>query len=85
MTYQVLIRKKAEKELKKFPKKDYLRILIILSELGRNPFLGKKLQGKLKDCYSLRAWPYRIIYQIRKKELLIIVIRIGHRQGVYND
>ncbi|MBU4299512.1 type II toxin-antitoxin system RelE/ParE family toxin [Patescibacteria group bacterium] len=34
-------------------------------------------------AYSYRVWPYRIIYRIYKNLLLIIVIRIGHRQGVY--
>jgi mRNA-degrading endonuclease RelE of RelBE toxin-antitoxin system len=41
------------------------------------------LGGKLKGCYSLRAWPYRIIYQIIKKSLYVAVIRILHRQGAY--
>jgi mRNA interferase RelE/StbE len=56
-----------------------------LEDILQDPFSGKKLEGELKNCYSSRAWPYRIIYEIRKKELVIVVIKIGHRQGVYND
>lgn len=83
MVYEVRIKPSAEKELKKLPKKEYLRILSSLAAISNDPLLGKKLEGEYKSCYSLRIWPYRIIYQIYQKELLIIVIRIGHRQGVY--
>ena len=52
-------------------------------ELAQNPDLGKKLEGELRDFYSLRVWPYRIIYQIIKNELIVFVVQIKHRQGVY--
>ncbi len=83
MVYSVRIKPNAEKELKKLPKKEYLRILSALAAISNAPFLGKKLAGEYERCYSLRVWPYRIIYQIYQKELLVIGIRIGHRQGVY--
>jgi len=54
-----------------------------LIELAKNPYLGKKLEGELRDFYSLRVWPYRIIYQIIKNELIVFVVQIKHRQGVY--
>jgi mRNA interferase RelE/StbE len=28
---------------------------------------------------------YRIVYQIKDKELLVIVVRIGHRREVYRS
>lgn len=84
MAYQLKIRPQAEKDLQKINKQDYYRILSALSVLSNNPFKGKKLKGKYSGYYSYRAWPHRIIYQIFQKELLIFVVRIGHRQGVYN-
>lgn len=83
MKYRVELKPRAEKELNKLPQRDYYRIITALVGLAIDPFVGKKLEGKYKDCYSLRVWPYRIIYQINKKELLVFVIRIGHRQGIY--
>ncbi len=83
MAYEVRIKPSAQKELKKLPKKEYYRILSAIVAISGNPYAGKKLEGEYKSCYSLRVWPYRIIYQIYQKELLIIIIRIGHRQGVY--
>ncbi len=83
MKYRVKLKPRAEKELNKLPQRDYYRIITALVGLAIDPFVGKKLEGKYKDYYSLRVWPYRIIYQINKKELLVFVIQIGHRQGIY--
>ena len=55
----------------------------VLNILSKDPFSGKKLEGELKGKYSIRAWPYRIVYQILKNELIVLVVDIGHRQGVY--
>lgn len=83
MLYQIRLTPKAEKELNKLKVGERAKILKQLVFLTADPFLGKKLKGELKDFYSLKAWPYRIIYQIYKNQLLIIVVGIGHRQGIY--
>jgi mRNA interferase RelE/StbE len=83
MEFQLKIKPSAQKELKRIPRKDYFRILAVFSAIAKNPFIGKKMKGEYRSCYTYRVWPYRIVYQIYKKELLILVIRIGHRQGVY--
>ncbi len=83
MEYKLLITKKAEKNLDKLPENYRLRIRETLRDIVYDPFSGKKLSGKKKGQYSVRVWPYRIIYTIEKRELIIIVIDIDHRQGVY--
>ncbi|MFA6917856.1 MAG: type II toxin-antitoxin system RelE/ParE family toxin [Candidatus Gracilibacteria bacterium] len=83
MRYQTILKPAVEKELKKLDKKNYYRLLATLSNLSNNPFLGKKLRGEFEGYYSFRVWPYRIIYQILKNELIVLVIHIGHRQNVY--
>lgn len=83
MPYQVSIKPNAEKELKKLPKKDYYRILSAFAVLSNNPFIGKKMKGEYDGQYNYRVWPYRIVYEIHKKELVILVITVSHRQGVY--
>ena len=79
MEYQLRIKPSAKKELNKLPQKDYYRALAAFSVIASNPFAGKKLEGKRSGQWSMRIWPYRIIYSIYKKELLVIVIAIGHR------
>lgn len=81
--YQVVLGGKAKRNLKKIDRQDRPRLLAALVGLRKEPYLGKKLSGKYQDGYSLRVWPYRIIYKIYKKQLLVLVINIGHRGGVY--
>ena len=83
MKYKLRIKGSAQKQLNKLPKKYRSRILSGLIELTRDPFIGKKLEGDYQGYFSIRVWPYRIIYHVVKNELLVVVVRIGHRQGVY--
>ena len=83
MAYRVRLKPSAEKAFQKIDKRYRQRILLALVVIGEDPYAGKKLRGERKDEWSYRVWPYHIIYQIYKNELLIIVINIGHRQGVY--
>ena len=83
MVYQVSIKPSAAKELEKLPEKDYYRVLSAFAILSNNPFIGKKMKGEYDGRYSYRVWPYRIVYEIHKKELVVLVITVGHRQGAY--
>ena len=81
--YQIVLSRIAEKDLDKVNKKDKPHIFAALFDLRKDPYLGKKLKGKFRDCYSLRISMYRIIYKIYKTKLNILIIRIGPRQGAY--
>lgn len=83
MVYQIRLKPEVGKKLNKLPKKDQSRIYKAFYSLSRKPQNGKKLSGEYKGFYSYKVWPYRIIYAIIKKELLIIIVKVGHRQGVY--
>ena len=83
MEYQVVIPKKAQKELEKIDNRYRQRILAVLSVLKSNPFVGKKLRGEYGGQYSYEVWPYRIIYEVYEHKRVVLIIRIGHRQGIY--
>jgi len=83
MAYQIQVQKSARKQLDKIPAIYRAKLEKAIDSLAVDPFQGKKLEGELKGQYSIRVWPYRIIYQIYKKELIVSVIEVGHRQGVY--
>lgn len=82
--YRVLLSKTAEKDLNKISEKQKPHIFAAIFDLKKDPYVGKKLKGKFKDCFSLRVGDYRIIYKVYKKELNILIIGIGNRQGIYN-
>ncbi|PIV37523.1 type II toxin-antitoxin system mRNA interferase toxin, RelE/StbE family [Candidatus Roizmanbacteria bacterium CG02_land_8_20_14_3_00_36_15] len=85
MVYKIKLKPKAEKELNKIPLPYYDWIVKRIGSLASNPFIGKKLAGEFKGYYSIRVWPYRIIYVIFKKWLIIYIVSISHRQGVYKN
>ena len=80
--YSLLITKSAAKELEAVPRKDRLRIIEKIQGLAIDPrpFGAEKLTGE--DKYRLRQGDFRILYEIRDRELLVSVIRIGNRRDV---
>ena len=81
--YDVVLSRSAEKDLTKINSKFKPHIFAALFDLRHNPYSGKRLKGKFQNCYSLRVGDYRIIYRVYKKELNVLVIRVGHRQEIY--
>jgi mRNA interferase RelE/StbE len=83
MAYALVLHGNAEKAVRLLRELDRLRIFKALRVLTVDPFIGKKLSGKHAEQYSYRVGSYRIIYEIEKKRLVIIVIDVGQRGGVY--
>ena len=83
MIFTVCYSAKSLNSLKKIPESWQKRIVKAVSGLKENPYEGKKLQGRLGNLYSLRVWPYRIIYIIKKQEIAVLILDIGHRQNIY--
>jgi len=81
--YRISIPKKVEKRIKRFPLEYLERIRTAIASLAYEPYAGKKLEGRYADCYSIRVWPYRIIYMVKDKELIVQVIEVEHRGGAY--
>lgn len=55
--------------------------------LAKNPMALKnnikRLRGEKDDYYRLRVGSYRVIFKKEKDQLIIIVVRIGHRKEIY--
>ena len=75
--------RKAIKELKRIPKKDQRRIFNLVEGLRTDPLKGKILSTDWKGFRRLRVGTYRVIYAFDGIELLISVVRVGHRREVY--
>jgi len=84
-SYRVAIKKSAAKEIERIEKKDRIRIIEKIRSLANDPRqLGsKKLTGQEK--YRVRQGNYRILYQIIDDELIITVVKVGHRRDVYKN
>ena len=84
MVFLLKLHPRAEKQLNKIPSPYKERIIITLSSIATNQWVGKKLKGEYEGSYAVRVWPYRIIYDIYKREFLVTIIKIKHRGNVYN-
>jgi mRNA interferase RelE/StbE len=74
----------ARKQLHSLPRRFLSKIIARITALATDPRPPgvKKLSGKL-DTYRVRQGPYRILYEIRDKELLVIVIAVTDRKDAY--
>ena len=75
--------RRAVKELRALPEESQRRIYETLGTLRDNPLRGSRLSGKWRGLRRLRIGPYRVIYGFDGKELLVSVVRVGHRRDVY--
>lgn len=82
-SYRIVIKKSAAKEIEKIVKKDRIRIIEKIRSLASEPYPhgSKKLSGQEK--YRIRQGNYRILYQVIDHELIINVVKVGHRSDVY--
>ena len=79
----VILSKGAQKQYERLPKVEQIKVRKKFLLLEENPTAGKKLTGELAGIRSLRAWPYRIIYEINGTEKRVEILKIAHRQGAY--
>ena len=84
--YKLELSNQAERVIRRMAEREpalYQRVAGALDDLRRDPHQGKPLKGELRGRYSYRVGSYRIVYLVRQQELLVLVIDIGHRRGIY--
>jgi mRNA interferase RelE/StbE len=84
--HKVEIAHQAAKELERVFRSDrklYQRFLNAFDAIARHPAAGKPLHGQLRGLLSYRLGSYRILYEVRHRQLLIIVVDLGHRREIY--
>ena len=81
-SYRIVIKKSAAKEIEK---KDRIRIVEKILSLVRDPHPAGSKKLSAQDKYRIRQGNYRILYQIRNEELVIHVVKVGHRRDIYKN
>ncbi|CCK80217.1 type II toxin-antitoxin system RelE family toxin [Desulfobacula toluolica] len=84
MTYSIEFRPVVLKNMKKFPKRDLVRIKKKIEALGQN--LPEPNTTKMKgnnSFHKIRSGDYRIIYEIHDDKLVILIVKVGHRKDIY--
>lgn len=83
VTYSIRIKGSAAGELRRVAKPERARIAAAIDRLADNPFLGSALKGDLRGLRRLRVGDHRVLYEIQKDVLVVLVVRIAHRREVY--
>ncbi len=83
--YELQYKRKAIKALAKINEPYYTSIIDAIEELTENPhpYGYKKLTGR--NGYRIRVGNYRIIYDIFDSSLIIEIVNVGSRGGIYED
>lgn len=82
-SFKVSIKRSVAKDLRHIPKKEVARLLKRIESLAMEPRPPgvEKLSGQEK--YRIRQGIYRIIYEIKDEELIVVIVKVGHRGDVY--
>jgi len=75
--------RRALKELQRIDKDAQRRIVAAVEQLLEKPLKGTMLSAQWKGIRRLRVGEFRVIYAFDGAQLLISVIRVGHRREVY--
>lgn len=83
-TYQVLLRRGAEKDLERLDSKIRERVIASILTLRDNPRPPgcRKLSGSDND-WRIRVGDYRVLYEITDQIRIVSVNRIRHRREAY--
>jgi mRNA interferase RelE/StbE len=81
--YKVIFRKSVALDFRRIPNRDLRKILATIKSLSEEPRPSgiEKLSGQEK-C-RVRQGNYRIIYEINDDQIIVIVVKVGHRKDVY--
>ena len=83
LLYEIIFSQKAKKQLFELEKIIQERIIATLERIRIRPEAYiTKLVGD--PGYKIRVGDYRVIMDIDKTKLLILVIKIGHRRNIYD-
>jgi mRNA interferase RelE/StbE len=83
--YKVVTTKSFDNSLTKLPANWRKRIVTKVKEVAADPYAPnnnlKRLQGR--DGYRLRIGDWRVIYELHDDRLVMLVLEVGPRGGVY--
>ena len=75
--------RRAIKEVAALEKGERERVVSAVESLRNHPDKGSIMSAEWKGFRRLRVGPYRIIYAYQGADLMISVVRVGHRREVF--
>lgn len=86
MAYTIEFKPLALRQLQKLPREAQRRLSAKIDSLRDDPFpSGCKKMAGLLDTWRIRVGDYRVVYQMHRGVLLVLVLTVGHRKDVYRQ
>ena len=84
--YTIRFAPTANRNFDRLPVQIRWRVRAAIDRLAVNPRPPgvRKIRGNLGD-YRIRVGQYRVLYDINDAEILVYIVRIGHRREVYRN
>ena len=84
-TFDIIYAKGVKKDLKNISKSDLQRIKKAIEKLRNFPDISnvRHLTAHPLADFKLRVGKYSVLFDVKFSEEIIIVLKIGHRKGVY--
>jgi mRNA interferase RelE/StbE len=84
MAYAVEFSPSAAREFRKLAPEIQRRLSPHIDSLAQKPRRSgaKKLKGR-EDLWRIRVGDYRIVYEVRDRTLVVLVVRVAHRRDDY--
>jgi mRNA interferase RelE/StbE len=81
--YRVIFRKSVALDLRRIPNRDLRKILATIESLSEEPRPSgiERLSGQ--ERYRVRQGNYRVVYEINDDEIIVVIVKVGHRKDVY--
>jgi len=84
-SYRLVIKLSVSKDLRAFPNADVAAILKRIQSLADDPRPPGCEKLSAQERYRVRQGVYRILYEIQDQELVVTVVKVGHRRDVYRN
>ena len=83
--YKVIWKDRASKQLTKIDRVMAKKIKDKVKEYrAQDPInRGEPLFHNYQGLYRYRFSDYRVVYEVKEKELIILVVKVGHRKEIY--
>ena len=85
MAYEVRFARPVAKELRRLDRREAKRVVEAAEALTDDPRPSSAQTVRGTRYLRIRVGNYRVIYEIRDEELVVLVVKVGHRREVYRE
>ncbi len=83
--YELRFKNSVAKDLRALPKSDVAKVLERIDALRDDPRPPGSEKLSAQERYRIRQGSYRILYEISDQEVIVTVVKVGHRREVYRQ